>query len=399
MNARFPHFDFRMPPVRLGVGCLAEVPAAASRHGRRVVLVVGKRSFVESDAYPNLLEGLDREGVATATVTISGEPSPSMIDEAVSQHLAVDLVIGVGGGAVIDAGKAIAAMLPLEGAPVRDYLEGVGPEKHPGTTLPYLAVPTTAGTGAEASKNAVLSEVGSAGYKKSLRHDEFIPTTVFLDPKLTVSCPRSVTAACGLDALTQLLESFVSPKATPLTDTIAWSGLEAAAGTLVAACGKGANDLDVRGRMAYAAFCSGITLAHAGLGIVHGLAGPIGGFFEAPHGVVCGTLLASATRMNIDRLRRDRPASEALSKYARAGRLLSARSTLDDGTALDALIETLDRWTDELAIPTLDRYGLVEADAGRIVEESGLKQNPVELSKEDVREVLLSRVRGPEDSV
>ena len=190
----------------------------------------------------------------------------------------IDVVLSTGGGSVIDAGKAVSAMLRVEGS-VAEYLEDVGTRKHPGTKVPFVAVPTTAGTGCEATRNAVLSRVGPDGFKKSLRHDNFLPDAAVVDPVLTLSCPPDITAACGLDALTQLLESFVSTKASVLTDVLALSGLEHIGNSLVPACTNSGQDIDMRANLSYAALMSGITLTSAGLGTVHGFASSIGGLF------------------------------------------------------------------------------------------------------------------------
>ncbi len=370
-------FDFCMPRLEMGAGRLARLPEIAATYGPRVLLITGQRSFTDSPHADALLNQFTKFRIDVATHPITREPAPADIDEAVRAHAhrSIDCVIAIGGGAAIDAGKAISAMLPLHGkVSVRDFLEGIGTQTHPGCKVPFIAVPTTAGTGAEASKNAVISEVGPNGFKKSLRHDNFIPDRIILDPELHLSCPRAVTAACGMDALTQLIESYVSPRATPMTDALAWSGLEAASANLWRACHDGARDLAARGQMAYAAFCSGVTLAHAGLGVVHGLAGPIGGMFDAPHGAVCGTLLAAATRANIDWLQEYDPHSTALSKYQRLGRLFGD-ATLEGTDATDTLIDQLETWTLQLEMPMLSLFGIKADHAAGLVQSGGLKDN------------------------
>ena len=228
---------------------------------------------------------VDRDGrVPVGQLRCTGEPTAELVDQTTqiwSNH-PFDAVIAVGGGSVIDLGKALAAMLP-HGNSVMDHLEGVGKGlAHSGHTLPYLAIPTTSGTGGEVSKNAVLSGGGSHGFKKSLRHDNFVPSAVILDGDLLTSTHPAVTAACGMDAFTQLLESFLSPTASALSDAIVWSGLEHLIPNILKAFSDEAQNPDVRLNMAYAALCSGIGLANAGLGIVHGMAGPIGGWYPIP---------------------------------------------------------------------------------------------------------------------
>jgi alcohol dehydrogenase class IV len=303
--------------------------------------------------------------------------------------------MAVGGGSAIDAGKAISAML-LEGGSVMDYLEGVGAgAKHSGTKVPFIAIPTTAGTGSEATKNAVLSRVGPGGFKKSLRHDNFVPDIALIDPELALPCPADITAACGMDALTQLLESYVSTGASPITDALALNGLEYVANNLVPASSSGAGDIEVRAGIAYASLLSGITLANAGLGVIHGFAAAIGGLFPAPHGVVCGTLLGEVTRANIEWLLKEKGAEdESLRKYAKAGAVLAGRETGDIAGDCDLLMETIDEWARILDLPLLGEYGVGISDIDGILEETSLKKNPAALGKEEMRIIIESRIQG-----
>lgn len=284
----------------------------------------------------------------------------------------------------------------LEGGSVMDYLEGVGTgARHSGVKVPFIAVPTTAGTGSEATSNAVLSQVGPGGFKKSLRHDRFVPDVAVIDPVLALTCPADITAACGMDALTQLLESYVSTAASPLTDALALSGLGYVRDNLVLACNTGAGDIGVRAGMAYASLLSGLTLVNAGLGVVHGLASAIGGRFSAPHGVICGTLLAGAVRANMEWLL-DRRGSgdQSLKKYARAGALLAGRETGDVPGDCRLLVEILDAWTRNLDLPTLGEYGMRASDIDGILEETSLKNNPAALGGEELRAILEKRIKG-----
>jgi alcohol dehydrogenase len=373
-----------MPKLLVGSGRVAEAAKLASAHGRRVLLVTGERSFANASA---LVDALDQGAFKVQRVVIDQEPTPAMVDAAVANHPDAEVVIAVGGGAVVDAGKAISAMLPIA-EPVKDYLEGVGDKVSSGLKRPFIACPTTAGTGAEATKNAVLSEVGSDGFKKSLRHDRFVPDAVILDPDLMVGCPPDITAACGMDALTQLLEAFVSPQASAATDALARSGLRAVADSLLHVCGDGHNDLSARQNMGWGAFCSGVCLAHAGLGIVHGFASPIGGFYPIPHGVVCGTLLPAATSVNVHKMLADPTThARALSKHAEVGRLLSGDTDTDDPTACHRLIETLQEWKRHLAIAPLSDYGIGVED--RILDGTGLKNNPVQLDRAALSQILI----------
>ena len=393
-----PPFEFaRCPHIIFGSGSFGDLPHLAGGFGERVLVVTGAHSLQASGRWDLLKEGLDRRSVDFLHLPVKGEPSPQLVDDAALEFRGsgIDLVMAVGGGSVIDAGKAISAML-LEGGSVMDYLEGVGTgARHSGTKVPFIAVPTTAGTGSEATKNAVLSRVGSDGFKRSLRHDNFVPDMALIDPELALSCPADITAACGMDALTQLLESYVSTAASPMTDALALSGLEHVRDNLVPASTTGTGDIEVRAGMAYAALLSGMTLANAGLGVVHGFASVIGGRFPAPHGVICGTLLGAATRANIDWLLKERGTEdESLRKYARAGAMLAGRETGEIPGDCELLMETIDEWTRILSLPFLGDYGLSASDIDGVLEETGLKNNPAALGKEELRTILERRIQG-----
>ncbi len=389
-----PFVFVRMPELHFGAGKLAELPQLIARRGRRIVLVTGAGSFVRSPQHARLISALTQAGVETHGVALAGEPSPSFVDGVVDayRHQGIACVVAIGGGSAIDAGKAISAMLPSAGK-VADYLEGRETRQHDGTKLPFIAVPTSSGTGAEATKNAVISEVGANGFKSSLRHDNFVPDLALIDPELMRSCPPAVTAACGLDALTQLLESYVSSKASPLTDALALDGLANIGAAFLRACESGESDVEARSQMAYAAFLSGVTLANAGLGVVHGFAGPIGGFFAMPHGEVCGTLVGAATRATIAALATDPVKSRtALEKYARAGAILAQRSAGSTTEDCRLLVATLEEWIARAAIPRLGAYGVSRADFARILDKSNNKNSPVTLTRDEMAAILEARL-------
>ena len=388
-------FDFyRSPRVLFGPGRVSELGALAAPFGSRALLVTGANSLDRSGYWDRIVRSLEHSSVVFHRFKVKGEPSPDTVDAAVSEFRPQkpDVVVAVGGGSVVDCAKAVAAMLPL-GEPVTPYLEGVGDKDHPGKTLPLIAVPTTAGTGSEATKNAVLSRIGKGGFKKSLRHDNSTPVCALLDPELTLNAPPPVTAACGMDAFTQLLESYVSPKGSPLTDALALSGIEHVAPALVLAATDRGEDIGLRSALLYGAFLSGITLANAGLGIIHGLAGPLGALIPMPHGMVCATLLAESCRMNIRRIREQRGKEDPmLARYARVGRILSRNPSADHDQACELLLDRLEEWTDKLRIPRLGDYGLVASDLDGLAARAGQKANPVLLSPEDVKAVLKARL-------
>ncbi|HRD50071.1 MAG: iron-containing alcohol dehydrogenase [Candidatus Competibacter sp.] len=387
----------RLPRIEFGAGYISKLPNLIAQYGNRVLLVTGQRSFPNSPHWPTLLAALDKAGIGWEHTRVGDEPSPQGVDKAVRQFHGRDIaaVAGIGGGSVLDAAKAIAGLLP-SGDSAMDYLEGVGPEKpYHGPAAPFIAVPTTAGTGSEATKNAVLSMRGPAGFKKSFRHDLLVPEYALLDPDLLASCPPPQIAANAMDALTQLLESYVSTKANPFTDALAESGLNAARKGLFAWYEGREEAAAGRERMAYAALLSGVCLAQTGLGSVHGLASPLGAFFPIPHGVVCGALVGAATRVNLAALRERDPKNPAWRKYARAAEILHGRHYPDPEAAHAALLTLLDDWTERLALPRLSAYGIQHRDFAHVVAHArggSMKTNPLVLSDAEIADVLRQRL-------
>lgn len=386
-----------LPRIVFGDGVRRRLPELALEFGRQVLLVTGSASLRNSPAWPELVQGLQAHGLTYEHISVSGEPSPQLADELARRFrdAHVSVVIGIGGGSVLDAAKAVAGLLRIENS-VMDFLEGVGPElPYPGPAVPFIAVPTTAGTGSESTKNAVLSVQGAGGFKKSFRDEQLVARYAVVDPELLATCPAKLIAADGMDALTQLLESYVSTKANPFTDALALSGIAAVRDSLLPwYAGEGDIAAHRRG-MAYAALLSGITLAQVGLGSVHGLASPLGAFFPIPHGVVCGTLVAACSATNIRSLRQRVPASPALHKYAELGRLLTGKPELDDEQARAALLELLSDWTARLDLPRLGQYGLTRTDIPHVVAHcrgSSMKTNPVALTDEEVGAILEERL-------
>lgn len=396
-GTRFPPFSLtRVPKIAFGAGARSRLPALAAEFGKRALVVTGARSLRQSSAWPEIEGGLRSAGFSWLDFVVSDEPSPLLVDGAVAafRHERIAVVIGIGGGSVLDAAKAIAGLLRT-GTPVSDHLEGVGPElPYRGPAVPFIAVPTTAGTGSEATRNAVLSVRGAGGYKKSFRDERLVAEWAVIDPDLLATVPRALIAADGMDALTQLLESYVSTRANPITDALALSGLDAVRRGLMTWHDGRDHGGSARAAMAYAALLSGITLAQAGLGAVHGLASPLGAFFPAPHGAVCGTLLAATTRVNLAALRERDPDGTALRKYAAAGRVLTGTAA-DDTDALAGLLDLLETMTGRLELPRLSAYGVSPADVARIVEGSrgsSMKTNPVVLSDAEMAAILTARL-------
>lgn len=387
----------RLPRILFGAGSIAKVPAEALAFGNRALIVTGERSFRAGPHWQPLLEGLARAGIAWQDLAIAGEPSPETIDAAVDRFRGqgITVVIGIGGGSTLDAAKAIAGLLPHRHS-VLEHLEGIGPERpYPGPSLPLIAVPTTAGTGSEATKNAVLSRIGRDGFKKSFRDEALIARAAIVDPDLLASCPQEIIAANGMDAFTQLLESYTSTKANVLTDALAWSGLQAFTESFFSAWAGDDRAAAGRSGLAYAALVSGICLAQTGLGAVHGLASPLGAYFPIPHGVCCGTLVAAATAVNIRALQDRQPDSAALAKYAAVGELIAGASGLGQSGGVQALIETLQAWTDRLALPRLAAFGVAREDVERLVagsRGSSMRTNPLVLTDEEVGTIIMARL-------
>jgi alcohol dehydrogenase class IV len=387
----------RFPRIEFGAGSIDKLPNIAASFGNRVLLVTGAASLQQSHRWQSLTQGLRQAGVQWEHTTVSGEPSPELVDTAVTRFRdrQPDVVIAIGGGSVLDAGKAIAGLLRT-GDSVMDYLEGVGPEKpYAGPAVPFIAAPTTAGTGSEATRNAVLSIQGEHGFKKSFRDEQLVPEYAVVDPDFLASCPRGQIAANGMDALTQLMESYVSTRASRMTDALALDGMRAARDSLMPLYADPAASSDARAGMAYAALLSGITLAQTGLGSVHGLASPLGAFFPIPHGVVCGTLVAAATRVNIEAMQAREPENPALDKYARLAGLLCDTGFDDTQRAHEALIKLLEDRVRQLGIPRLGRFGVNQNDFARIVANSrgsSMKTNPIVLTDGEVATILQQRL-------
>lgn len=388
----------RLPRIIYGSGRLNEIPTLAATYGNKALLVTGKHSFYATPRWYEFTQSLENKGLRWLHLTVSGEPSPILVDEVVSRFSdeAIDVVIAIGGGSVLDAAKAIAGLLP-HGNSVMDHLEGVGKNvPYHGPSTPFIAVPTTAGTGSEATKNAVLSVSGRDGFKKSFRDECLIPEYAVIDPDLLATCPPELIAADGMDAFTQLLESYVSIKANPFIDALAWSGILAVKDGLLAAWhGQEPAASQGRAAMAYAALLSGITLAQVGLGSVHGLASPLGAYFPIPHGVVCGTLVSTATEVNIKAMLERDSNNLALVKYAQVGRLLADNPTADDASARLELIALLAEWSQKLQLPRLSNYGISADDFPLIVANSrgsSMQTNPIVLNNAEINSILIARL-------
>ena len=387
----------KLPEILFGSGKLKQLPHVINKYGSRVLLVTGGSSWSRADWWPQLVESLNSAGIHYEQVTVKGEPSPELVDKAVQQYSqsGIDAVVAVGGGSAMDAAKAIAGLLSLNHT-VMDYLEGVGPElKYPGPSVPFIAIPTTAGTGSEATKNAVLSRLGEQGFKKSFRDDQLMARVAIVDPDLLASCPPSVIAANGMDALTQLIESYVSTRQNVFCNALSEQAIHRIPDGLLPLFESSAQNADARENMAFASMVSGINLAQTGLGSVHGLASPLGAMFPIPHGVVCGSLLAEATQMNIKAMLQREADNPALESYKKVAQMLCRKHFADFESAFDCLFKTLWAWTEQLKIPRLSDFGVQPGDIDRIVQNvsaSSMQTNPIRLTGEEIAAIVRARL-------
>jgi alcohol dehydrogenase class IV len=382
----------RIPKIFFGPGRIDHLTEILKNTGKNVLVITGSSSHLRNKHLANLFFNLEKEGFMLHFDKISGEPSPNEVNRITSRFRPIELnaVVSIGGGSVIDAGKAVSAMLPLEGS-VLDYLEGVGKKSHPGLKKFFVAIPTTSGTGSETTANAVLSVTGTNGFKRSLRQENLVPDIAIIDPALTISCPPEITAASGMDAFTQLIESYLSVKSGWLTDSLALDGIRKISDYLINAVTRG-EDIEARTGMSYAALLSGITLANAGLGLVHGFASSIGGLFSIPHGVICGTMMGVVNRSNINALIKEKSNNTAISKYVRLGELLSYANNKKAEWYMKYVADYIDELTEILHIKTLGSFGITPNDLQRIAEVTDHKSNPVQFDISVLIDMLKHRL-------
>jgi len=370
--------------IVLGPGTAKEIGPLAREWGTRALVVTGSNP----DRAEPVLAGLREHGLSHVVFPVRGEPEVATVQNGVALARAEQcgVVISFGGGSALDAGKAIAAMLTNDGE-LLDYLEVIGRGKAlTKPSAPFIAIPTTAGTGSEVTRNAVLASPEHR-VKVSLRSPLMLAKVALVDPELTSDLPPAVTASTGLDALTQLIEPYVSSRANPMTDAVCVEGMRRAARSLRAAFTAGRHPA-ARFDMSVASLFGGLALANAGLGAVHGFAGPIGGQFPAPHGAVCAALLPHVMEANLRALRQRQPASDALRRYEAVARLLCDRptATADDG------VEWVRKLVTDLRIPRLAQYGLKPEHTAELVaksaQASSMKANPIVLSPDELSRTL-----------
>jgi alcohol dehydrogenase class IV len=367
--------------IIFGPGSAARIGSFAAGFGKKALVCYG----VPADILFDFVDALTKGGIAALPFLVQGEPTIELIENGttLARQAGCDQVVGLGGGSAIDTGKAIAALLTNPGE-LSDFLEVIGKgQVLQQTGLPFIAVPTTAGTGAEVTQNAVLSaavpDQPLIKVKVSLRSPSMLARLAIVDPELTLGLPAAVTASTGLDALTQLIEPFVSIKSNPLVDALCREGMRFAARSLRRAYTSG-SDLDARQDMCLASLMGGLALANAKLGAVHGFAAPIGGRFPAPHGMICARLLPVVTRINLRALQEREPHNQVRERYQEISRILTGIPTAD---AEDGL-----RWIEDLVkdlqVPGLSTYGLEATDYSELAElasrASSMQGNPIKLT-------------------
>lgn len=386
-------FDFfTAPEIIFGNGRSADIPELCKKSGNKVLLIKGSQSLAKSGVLQNILDKLNRKALSVAIQTVASEPETELIDQITSdaRRFKPDVIVAIGGGSVLDAGKAVSG-LTTNGGLITEYLEGVGTgRKIEKSSVPFIAVPTTSGTGTEVTKNAVISSQKQK-FKKSIRHPYLIPDIALIDPVLTHSQPPSVTASCGMDALTQLIEPYFSLKSNPFIDAICIKGVGLVADSLLRAFND-ANDAEAREKMSLASLMGGIALANAGLGAVHGLASPLGAYFPIPHGTACAATLPASLETNFNAIVERAHDKKLIGKYADIARMLTGSSEKDETFAVREGIKWLKDLKTQLKIPSLRKAGIKESDIPFIVENSrgsSMKTNPVELTDEEIKQILL----------
>lgn len=378
-------FDLAIPAdIRFGAGRVSELPQVLGDLGARRVLIVTGRSTARADG---VRAALTAAAISSDTFAVPTEPSIDLVRAAVEQVRSADCeaVVGFGGGSALDVAKA-AAVLAVSGADPLDHLEVIGagrPIVEPG--LPCIAVPTTAGTGSEVTRNSVLS---GDGVKASLRSPLMLPRVAIVDPDLLAGLGRSTIAASGMDALAQVIEPLLSSRANPFTDALARDGIRRSARSLRRAYEEGMGDAEVREDLALASLFGGLCLANSGLGAVHGLAAAIGARLSAPHGAVCAAVLGASTHVNLRALRARAPEHPALQRAGELACLLTGRPDAE----AEAGISWLADLTAALSIPGLGSYGLTEAAIPEVVvaaqRASSMRGNPLALSDDEVAEIV-----------
>ena len=386
-------FSFgRIPDIHFGQGKYTMIPNLLKEFGNRILVITGATIFLDSPHWEVISELLRLHNFDFYHTIVDHQPKPSTVDFITGQYrgIKIEAVLAIGGGSVLDTGKAVAAMLTNRGS-VRDYIDYIGDKVHPGDTLPFIAVPTTAGTGSETTKYAYLTELGENGFKKPFHHTHFVPKLAVIDPELCVTCSPELTAYTGLNTLSQLMSAYVSLDSNQLTDTLSFKGLSNINRCLSIAYKNGKN-IPARSGMCYASMISGVTATNTGFGLVRGLAEAIGQTYDIKHGKLTSTVLAAATEQTIEEIKKyydqDHP---TLEKYSNLGRLFSKRKGRSKEYYLNHLIKELHKWTEKYKIPRLSELGVQKNDLQDIANRTQFYNNPMPVLGDEVLNILKKR--------
>lgn len=384
-----------VPKVDFGVNSFTNLISYLDDYkSRGDLLFITSNTMAKNSTFKDIIKALEADGAQLHLETVHGEPTVESIDTIVSNqyNTRVSCVIGIGGGSVLDSAKAVSVMLFHQHKwkdphlSIKSILEGVGTVKAPSYRLPLILIPTTSGTGSEATKNGVVSQVGSGGFKKSFRDDSYIPDIAILDPSLTLSVNREVTSSTGLDALTQLIEGYVSTVENFYIDSLALPAIHQAGNALSHLLDDHLDDIDSRSAMSYASFISGVTLAHKGLTYVHGLSGPMGALRPIPHGVACAVLIGPINRAMVEEAQKD-PTSTLnalfLSKMELIAKGWNKKTPIEAVEFIEAIVE-------KAHFKSLKEYGFTKDDISHLSSLSSKRNSPVTLSTSIIHEVLIN---------
>ncbi len=385
-------FQIKMPSkVFFGCGKISELPDQILKYGKDVLIFTGEYSLYNSGYAETIFKSLNECHISYRVQKICGEPTVELIDYLCDLYFGEmpSVIAAIGGGSVIDAAKAVSAMLNEEGSIIQ-YLENMGDRKLSGKTVPFIAVPTTAGTGSEMTTNAVIAQYSPVNFKRSLRDDSLMPDCAIVDPDLTLGCSYPVTLYSGMDAFCQLLEAYTSIDSNEYTDILMLEGFNKVAGSLYHVCNEGSNDIDSRSNLSFGAMLSGIGIVNSSLTVIHGFASAIGGLYNISHGAICAALVFACTLTNMRRVQLYDPDSYATEKFARIGSILSGIDYTYDkhGVLLRAVTEKLQDLVTDLKIPSLSQLGVKKEDFYKIISATKLNGNPVILAETELMDIL-----------
>ncbi len=385
-------FTIKIPnDIEFGQGTIEKLPEKILRFGNDVLIFTGENSLYCEEKSEGIFNALDEKSISYRIYKVKDEPTVSSIDEicALYRKKLPSVIVGIGGGSVLDTAKAVRSII-LQKESVLSYLPFGGNKSLDKKAIPMIAVPTTAGTGSEATNNAVIAQYGPNHFKNSLRADILLPNVAIIDPELTVSCPFPVTAYSGMDAFCQLLEAYTSTASNEFTDSLMIQGLEKITRNLKYACFEGSSDITARSNLSYAALLSGIGIMNSSTTVIHGFASPIGALYRIPHGAICASILFAATLTNMRKIQKYDLNSPSTAKFAQIGSILSGIEYSYDkhDVLLRAVTEKLKTLTTDLKIPTLSQLGVKKEDFYNIVSTTKLNGNPAELAEVDLMEIL-----------